>query len=65
MRCDRCGWRISKKDYDGDGEMMPETKTGRPIKLPVIRMENGKTYFIDERLRQLSNVDNPNDFIDY
>ena len=20
MRCDICGWRISKKDYTGDGE---------------------------------------------
>ena len=45
--------------------MMPEMRAGRPGKLPVIRMENGKTYFIDERLRQLRSVDNPNDFIDY
>jgi len=73
MRCDRCGWRISKKDYDGDGEcfccfqggMTPEMGTGRPRKLPVVKMKNGKTYFIDERLRQLRNVDNPSDFIDY
>jgi len=73
MRCDRCGWRISRKDYDGDGEcfccfegqMKPEIKPGRPRKLPVVRMKDGKAYFIDERLRQLRNVQNPNDFIDY
>ncbi len=73
MRCDRCGWRISKKDYDGDGEcfccfhggMMTEMGTGRARKLPKIKMENGKTYFVDERLRQLRNVQNPHDYIDY
>ena len=25
---------------------------------------DGKTYFVDERLRQLRNVDNPHDYID-
>ncbi len=48
-----------------DGLMVLETGTGRPRKLPKVKMDNGKTYFIDERLRQLRNVDNPNDFIDY
>jgi hypothetical protein len=35
-----------------------------PRLLPRIKI--GKTiYFVDERLRQLRNVDNPHDFIDY
>ncbi len=45
--------------------MMTEMGTGRPRKLPKIKMENGKTYFVDERLRQLRNVQNPHDYIDY
>lgn len=35
-----------------------------PRKLPTVTLENGKTYYIDERLRQLRNVKNPNDYID-
>jgi hypothetical protein len=33
--------------------------------LPIIKGENGKTYFVDERLKQLRNVQNPHDFIDF
>jgi len=33
--------------------------------LPIIKGENGKTYFVDERLKQLRNVKNPHDFIDF
>ena len=71
MKCDTCGWRTSKKDYDGDGECLRcfegqmIQETGRPRKLPTVKLDNGKTYFIDERLRQLRNVDNPHDFIDF
>ena len=36
-----------------------------PRMLPTITLDNGKTYFIDERLRQLRNVKNPHDYIDY
>lgn len=32
--------------------------------LPIVTLSNGKTYFIDDRLRQLRNVINPHDFID-
>lgn len=32
--------------------------------LPAVTLRNGKTYFLDQRLRQLRNVDNPHDYID-
>ena len=38
---------------------------GMPRRLPTITLDNGKTYFVDERLKQLRNVHNPNDFIDF
>ena len=41
---------------------MDSAKT--PRRLPVVTMENGKSYFVDSRLRQLRNVHNPHDFID-
>ena len=39
-----------------------ETKGQRM--LPRVTLSNGKTYFIDERLRQLRNIENPHDYID-
>lgn len=33
--------------------------------LPVVTLDNGKTYFVDDRLKQLRNVLNPHDYIDY
>jgi hypothetical protein len=36
-----------------------------PRRLPKVRLDNGKTYFIDERLKQLRNVKNPHDYIDF
>jgi hypothetical protein len=39
--------------------------TDSPRRLPVVTLENGKTYFVDERLRQLRNVVNPYDYIDF
>ena len=38
---------------------------GMPRRLPTITLDNGKTYFIDERLRQLRNVHNPHDYIEW
>ena len=32
--------------------------------LPTVTLSNGKTYFIDDRLRQLRNTQNPHDYID-
>jgi len=32
--------------------------------LPLVE-RNGKKYFLDERLRELRNVDNPHDYINY
>ena len=31
----------------------------------MITLGNGKTYFIDERLKQLRNIKNPHDYIDF
>lgn len=43
----------------------PETQiTHGPRMLPMVTLSNGKTYFIDDRLRQLRNVNSPHDFID-
>ncbi len=42
------------------------SKTGDcPRRLPAVRMDNGKTYFVDERLKQLRNVNNSHDYIDF
>ena len=38
---------------------------GMPRRLPVVTLENGKSYFVDKRLRQLRNVHNPHEYIDY
>jgi hypothetical protein len=38
---------------------------GMPRRLPAITLKNGTTYFIDERLRQLRNIHNPYDSIDF
>jgi hypothetical protein len=35
-----------------------------PRRLPAVTLKNGKTYFVDSRLRQLRNVHNPHDYID-
>ena len=43
-------------------------KTGTvagPRRLPTVKLANGKTYFLDKRLGQLRNVENPHDFIDF
>lgn len=39
-------------------------KTNGPKMLPMVTLSNCKTYFIDERLRQLRNICNPHDYID-
>jgi len=46
-------------------KIIPETKTDKgPRMLPMVTLSNGKAYFIDDRLRQLRNINNPHDFID-
>jgi hypothetical protein len=42
-----------------------EGTEGMPRRLPTVTLDNGKTYFIDERLKQLRNVLNPHDYIDF
>lgn len=44
---------------------MKTNKSTLPRMLPTVTLDNGKTYFIDERLRQMRNVKDPLDFIDY
>jgi len=44
---------------------IPETRTDKgPRMLPMVKLSNRKTYFIDDRLRQLRNIHNPHDYID-
>ena len=38
-------------------------KTKGPRMLPMVTLSNGKTYFIDDRLRQLRNTKSPHDYI--
>ena len=37
---------------------------GMPRRLPVVTLENGKSYFLDSRLGQLRNIFDPHDYID-
>ena len=46
-------------------ELCRNGPVGSPRRLPVITLKNGKSYFVDKRLRQLRNVHNPHDYIDY
>lgn len=41
-----------------------ERRIKGPRILPMVTLNDGKTYFIDARLHQLRNVNNPCDFID-
>jgi hypothetical protein len=57
-----------KKDQVDKRHVCDECRKGSdcmPRRLPAITLDNGKTYFIDERLRQLRNVHNPHDYIDW
>ena len=36
---------------------------GMPRRLPAITLKNGKTYFVDDRLRELRNIHDPCDRI--
>ena len=38
---------------------------GMPRQLPAVTLKNDKTYFVDERLRQLRNVHNPHEYLGY
>ena len=38
-------------------------RNGMPRMLPRIRLEDGKMYWIDERLNELRNVEDPGDRI--
>jgi len=57
-----------KKDRVDEYHVCDECRKGSggmPRRLPAVTLENGKTYFIDERLRQLRNVLDPHDYIDW
>ena len=42
-----------------------EPSEGMAKRLPSVTVDNGKTYYIDERLRQLRNIACPYDFIQF
>ena len=46
-------------------KMEIKKKADMPKRLPTVTLENGTTYFIDFRLNQLRNVNNPHDFMDF
>ena len=54
--------KISQKEID---EAIKATKSGYPRVLPVVTLKNKKTYFIDERLKELRNINNPCDIIKF
>jgi hypothetical protein len=35
------------------------------MRLPTITLGDNKTYFVDLRLKQLRNVDNPHDYLEF
>lgn len=41
-----------------------QAESKSPVKLPVVKM-NDKSYYVDERLKQYRNVENPHDFIEF
>ena len=59
----------NRNDYKVDKHHVCEEcrkgSDGMPKRLPVITLKNGKSYYIDERLKQLRNVCNPHDYIDW
>ena len=58
--------RVLDLAYELDLGSLPDVEgNGMPRRLPAITLDNGKTYFIDERLKQLRNVHNPHDFINW
>ena len=36
-----------------------------PRRLRAVTLKNGKTYFVDDRLRELRNIHNPCDRLDF
>ena len=59
----------SRDDYKVDKHHVCEEcrkgTYGMPRRLPTVTLDNGKTYFVDECLKQLRNIKNPHDFIDF
>ncbi len=41
-----------------------QKKNEAPVRLPVVKMD-GKSYFVDERLKQYRNTEDPHDFIEF
>jgi len=54
--------KIHRQKNEAEGDVMLRDP---PRELPTVALKNGKTYFMDERLRQLRNVENPCDVINY
>ena len=56
---------IVKVDEHHVCEECREGSTGTPRRLPAITLKNGKTYFVDDRLKELRNIHDPSDRIDF
>jgi len=61
VKCPWCGKDIPIEEYSKHYEVCPEHHVSREGGiLPRVKIGK-KTYYIDERLGELRNVDNPND----
>jgi hypothetical protein len=57
--------KISKKEIAAAIKAMKDNTSGYPRMLPVVTLKNRKTYFVDERLKELRNINNPCDTIKF
>ncbi len=71
VRCDDCGKVLFEGTERGAKDLIVycvscgEKGDKSPGMLQTIKMDNGEIYFVDERLKQLRNVNNPHDYIDF
>jgi hypothetical protein len=65
--CIAC-FRVRKRVKVDEHHVCLDCRTGSismPRRLRAITLKNGKTYFVDERLRELRNIHDPCDRIDF
>jgi hypothetical protein len=51
------------KNQGSNGEHFQFRGKPMPRRLPTVTLRNGKTYFVDLRLREMRNINNPHDRI--
>ncbi len=71
ISCNDCG-KVLFKDTEREAKDLivycvscGEKGDKSPRMLETVKLDNGKTYFVDERLKQLRNIYNPHDSIDF